>query len=487
MGLVEYSDSEDSGSETTPAVPASSAAPPASKSSTKSKPTFEKVVDRSNPRKIRVNLPQLSNTDSKATNGSSEAANDEPDGPPAKRARTGGGAFSGFNSFLPAPKRAGPVAGAGGSGPSASRRGIGAGVSLKTGSAPGFSRDAEPSSSSVAEPPAAAGEEKDAPTPPPASSSRPASEQKAAPAPSIPAQKSADQVEKVGNPMMFKPLSVARRPQTKKKKTTPTSTSTGSPSPAPAPTPPATSTTAATITQTTQAAHPVTASQPQSAPKPKPKVSLFSLGGAAAERDTPLGPAPGPAPAEANGGDYTPLLYESNNTHNTDPTSSSSFATATQNPYSYETSSSVSYDPQSETSSTATYNQTYQSGPPATQSLSSIADDLNLSESAKRQLFGRSGGAGGGSGGGRRGNNKFPADASAISVVNFNTDAEYAANEAIRAAGETVQHNPVRSIAPGKHSLKQLVSAASSQRDALEESFATGKRNKAEAGSKYGW
>jgi hypothetical protein len=66
-------------------------------------------------------------------------------------------------------------------------------------------------------------------------------------------------------------------------------------------------------------------------------------------------------------------------------------------------------------------------------------------------------------------------------------DKEYAANEELRAKGETVQHNPVRAIAPGKHSLRQLVNAASSQQDALEEKFMTSKRNKKEAGSKYGW
>ena len=104
------------------------------------------------------------------------------------------------------------------------------------------------------------------------------------------------------------------------------------------------------------------------------------------------------------------------------------------------------------------------------QSLDTVATDLNLSASAKRQLFGR--------------NKKKPSE---VSIVNFDTDQEYAANELLRQAGEQAQHNPVRSIAPGKHSLKQLVNAASHQKDALEEHFATGKRNKREAGSKYGW
>jgi hypothetical protein len=110
------------------------------------------------------------------------------------------------------------------------------------------------------------------------------------------------------------------------------------------------------------------------------------------------------------------------------------------------------------------------SGASEPQSLDSIAADLNLSKADRRQLFGRRGPQGG-----------------AVNVVNFNTDQEYAANEAFRASGEQVQHNPVRAIAPGKHSLKQLVNAATGQKDALEESFATGRKNKKEAGSKYGW
>jgi hypothetical protein len=109
--------------------------------------------------------------------------------------------------------------------------------------------------------------------------------------------------------------------------------------------------------------------------------------------------------------------------------------------------------------------------PQAGQSLDFIASDLNLSKAERRQLFGRRGQAG----------------VTATNVVNFNTDQEYAANEELRASGEQIQRNPVRSIAPGKHSLKQLVNAATGQQEALEESFATGRRNKKEAGNKYGW
>ena len=105
--------------------------------------------------------------------------------------------------------------------------------------------------------------------------------------------------------------------------------------------------------------------------------------------------------------------------------------------------------------------------------LTSIASDLNLSAAERRQLLGR------------HPNKSFFAQAS--KVINFNTDDEYAANQQRIAAGEQVQHNPVRAIAPGKHSLKQMISSAQGQKDALEESFARGKTNKREAGSKYGW
>ncbi len=108
---------------------------------------------------------------------------------------------------------------------------------------------------------------------------------------------------------------------------------------------------------------------------------------------------------------------------------------------------------------------------PGSQNLDSIASDLNLSAAERRQLFGR--------------NTKN--SASAANISNFNMDQEYLANEELRATGEQVQHNPLRAIAPGKHSLKQLVSVAQGQKDALEESFATGRRNKKEAGNKYGW
>ncbi|KAL8956075.1 MAG: hypothetical protein Q9183_006424, partial [Haloplaca sp. 2 TL-2023] len=127
MGLVDYSESE--GSDAEVKQEKQKATKPATSTQ---KPAFHKVVDRSNPHKIRVNLPEQVK----------EAAEDNKheDEPPAKRAKTGGGAFGGFNSFLPAPKRAGTVGGVTG----AKRNGLSSGVSLKTGAAPGFTREAQP-------------------------------------------------------------------------------------------------------------------------------------------------------------------------------------------------------------------------------------------------------------------------------------------------------------------------------------------------------
>lgn len=234
MGLVDYSDSDSSGSEAdAPAktAPAKTAPKPAPKASqTSSKKPFQKVVDRSNPGRILVNLPQLS----------AEAPKTHGDEPPAKRARTGGsGAFSGFNSFLPAPKNANK--------PKAAPATTSAGqpkpsVNFKTSAAPGFSRstgdddDFEPSSGMSLPPP------------------------KAAAQPSIPeGQKPEEEVKLVGKPLMFKPLSVART-QNKKKK----------------PTSAAMAKAAAQKAQSHAQTATETKAEPAPAPAPK-KVSLFSM------------------------------------------------------------------------------------------------------------------------------------------------------------------------------------------------------------------
>jgi hypothetical protein len=199
-------------------------------------------------------------------------------------------------------------------------------------------------------------------------------------------------------------------------------------------------------------------------PKKKKKSSSTT---ANAERKTsePV-PEPIPAPkvAEAPPQKKKTSLFSSYTEGDIHPVSLEAERDIEEHPEDGVTSSYADFAPD------ATSYQNHQAQP---QSLNSIASDLNLSAAERRQLFGRS----------RHGET----DLSASNVVNFNTDAEYAHNEALRANGETVQHNPVRAIAPGKHSLRQLVSAAQGQKEALEESFAAGKRNRKEAGNKYGW
>lgn len=227
--------------------------------------------------------------------------------------------------------------------------------------------------------------------------------------PDVPKKTPQAEVTTKGNTFMFKPLSVARGGKKKK----PVSAVMKPASPI-------------SVTSSEPAKEPA----PPTAPPTKKKVSLFS-----AHRESDMEPAiPEPEPED----DGVTSAYPG-------PEDLSSYPSqpADTNP----------------------------SG--GTQSLDSIASDLNLTPAQRRQLFGRG-------------------DAKAFSatnVVNFNTDREYAANEALRANGgdQAQQHNPVRAIAPGKHSLRQLVASAQGQKEALEESFAAGKRNRKEAGSKYGW
>lgn len=400
MGLVDYSDSDDSDVQETTVPKASTS------TSTTGKPAFQKVVDRSNPGKIRVSLPQASLKD--------DAKTDEP---PTKRAKTGGGAFSGFNSFLPAPKRAGQSTNATLGGGNATRKsGLGAGVSLKTGAAPAFSRELEPERESTEDEPA--GDENSATEsgmnlPPPNSLAD--------------EQKPADEVKLVGKPLMFKPLSVARKSVKRKPQKPSSITSTPS-------------------TSTPQTSTPATPQNSGKAAAPNPRISLFSLEVESVNT----------TPNTTSNGEYQPMLYQST-TQDQSPT--------------YE-----DYTP------TSTHTLPFVPTPPVNthanaESLSSIADTLHLSASERRQLFGRQ----------KPLSNSRSAPPAATKIINFNTDQEYAHNEELRAAGEQVMHNPVRSIAPGKHSLKQLVGAAQSQKEALEESFASGRNNRKEAGSKYGW
>lgn len=407
MALVDYSGSE-SGSDNEEKA----AVPEPAKYKTKpssTKPTFQKVVDRSDPHKIKVSLPEPAPT--KTEDGEDES------GPPTKRAKTGSGGMSGFNSFLPAPKRTTATNGGAGAG-DIRRGGLGRGVNLKTGATPGFSREPEPrvDESSGWDESAEGGSVVDRPIPNVALTSTDKR-------PDLPTPEADIQPKKKST--MFRPLSVANKKAQKKR------------------VPPAESLHASGSTNGG------TLQQPNA----RPKASLFSAGD---EENK----------ASSNGsstnGTYQPMVY-----HADTPTT-----TSATKPYSEEDNTSQDYivadytDPQEQPTQ------------PQPQSLDAIATDLNLSASAKRQLLGR-----------HHNTNKTHLSQPSIipNIVNFNTDEEYAANELLRQAGETVQHNPVRGIAPGKHSLKQLVNAASNQKDALEEHFATGRRNKKEAGSKYGW
>ncbi|KAK6433127.1 hypothetical protein LTR95_010695 [Oleoguttula sp. CCFEE 5521] len=99
--------------------------------------------------------------------------------------------------------------------------------------------------------------------------------------------------------------------------------------------------------------------------------------------------------------------------------------------------------------------------------LSDIASDMNLTPAQRRQLFGRHGAP------------------ETLTVTHFNMDAEYASNRELLEKGEAVQHRAVKAVAPGKHSLQQLVNNVKSQGEALEDKWAEGRRNRGEAGSKY--
>ena len=144
-----------------------------------------------------------------------------------------------------------------------------------------------------------------------------------------------------------------------------------------------------------------------------------------------------------------------------------------------KTSTNAAYEPLIEQTSTTDTNipdptafTTQYQTPADPNSLTAIASDLNLSAAERRRLFGR---------------NANNPSAAAIQIQNVNMDAEYAKNEELRAAGETVEHRAVKAIAPGKHSLQQLVNAASTQKEALEDSWAEGRKNRSEGGNKYGW
>ncbi|KAK3696621.1 hypothetical protein LTR37_017874 [Vermiconidia calcicola] len=355
MALVAYSDSEGSDTEAT-----SAPAPKATTSKAPTKAGSQKVEAR----KIKVDLPNIKPE-------SQEPQDEQP--PPAKRARTGG-AFSGFNSLLPAPKKAAPKAG----------------VSLKTSSEAAFSRapiqqqDVEEERGDVAY----------------------TAQDDTAKVPEI-----KEEPKVVGKATKFKPLSVANKKKTVKK-ARPSEESRGG--------------------ENGMVQHPAVEireviEEPAPPPPPKPKRSLFSV----------------PQPEdEARSRSQTTNNYESL----TQPTST---------------------DPPDQPTPPQT--QTQPQPPPNT--LHSLASDLNLTPAQRRQLFGRT---------------AKNADAD-INITHFDMDNEYAANEQLRQAGEVVEHKAVKAIAPGKHSLQQLVNNARSQQDNLEDKWAEGRRERGDAGGRYGW
>lgn len=417
MNLIAYSDSEESDNDAPQAPkPAAKPAP---------KPAFTKVVDRSNPGKIKLNL---------STPSQSKAQKDDLDAeaPPAKKARTGGGAFSGFNAMLPAPKK--PKVDATAAAPIPGKRGLGkslgVGVSLRTGAEPAFQRASKEEDYDENGDPIKKAERNDTPLQKedfrklfnlPAPKTERAAE--TTPRVSVPEPTRAEpEVAKPAAKPRFMPLSVARG---KKKK-------------------PAAPRPAAPVSDDVKAALEAARDAPAAALKPpaKPKVSLFGV-----PQSEDVAPAKG-----ASNNDYQPLLYGADDDVDDDedlPDAAWNAATSHSAP-----------------------NSQHQTAPAAS-GLNDLASELNLSEAERRRLFGRRG--------------QGP-DLSSANIIEFNTDTEYAHNERLRQQGETVQHNALKSISgTGKNSLRSLINTASTQKDALEEHFASGRRNKREAGNKYGW
>ena len=342
MVLVSYSDSE-SESEPQPLQPSSKTV----------KPANSKLVDRAEPGKIKIHVPSIK--PEPAQNAYSE--------PPAKKARVGGGgAFSGFNSLLPAPKRI-------------AQNAPNSGISLKTSSEAAFSRE-QPAPPAITEAARESETNNSSLVQPVGGNIAVQSEPKL-----------------VGNPMKFLPLSVAN----KKKK--------------PAKKPP-------TILEKNEQ----NSTNGKSDVKPMPKRSLFSL----------------------QSEDEIPPVVSTREDQSEDET------IVTESPSLPWSQENIAARP-SETLN----------------SIESISSGMNLTAAQRRQLFGRNG--------------------KDVNITHFNTDSEYAANEELRQAGELMQHRAVKAVAPGKHSLQQLVNNAKTQKDAMEDAWAEGKRNRGEGGSKYGW
>jgi hypothetical protein len=364
MALVAYSDSESSGTEDTPA-PASISSKLGSK--LQDKPAFQKLTNASGPRKIKVELPSVK----------PDTSQQETSQPPAKRARTAG-AFSGFNSLLPAPKQPAKSA------PKT-------GVSLKTSSEAVFSRAPPPQQTNDWN-----GDEDVNSDEINGSADQPAITK--------------DEPKLVGKVTKFKPLSVANKKKPVKKAKPIEEPTNGVKDLHPR----------APVDESTAALNPVATT-----PFPKPKRSLFTV--PQAEQSLAIETA----------------------------TEDDDFATERVEASELE----IPQQPATQSRPTA----------PSSNSLQSVVSDLNLTPAQQRQLFGRKG----------KGQD--------ISVARFNIDSEYAANEQLRQAGEVVEHRAVKAIAPGKHSLQQLVNNARTQQEGLEDKWAAGRQARGEGGSKYGW
>lgn len=403
MGLVDYSSSDESNSEVTQKPIA-----PAPTTTATGKKPFQKLVNSSGSSKIFVNLPTAAATTDETSNE-----------PPAKRARTvdsGASRFSNFGSFLPPPKKTTATVGKSVSdAPTSSGRTGGTapapGVHLRTGAEPAFTRgggDADESSYG-GEHTSASGS--DLNLPPPKRSSGPTIQE---------GQKPAEEVKFVGQPWRFKPLSVLKAGQNKKKKTTK-----AAPSP-----------TKAETSAPQQAAEPA---------PPKKKLNLFSLDDTPPPATTPASPTPATSYET-----YKPMSFKAAETTDTDVSNQGG-------------------------GHGNIYNQ--QPSPQQQSALGALADSLSLSKADRRNLFGRNG----------------PPSATAgvpeARILNFNMEKEYDHNEFLRQSGALADqvHNPVRSIAPGKHSLKQMVNMAQNNQAALEDSFAAGKGARRDAAGKYGW
>ena len=374
-------------------------------------------VQTLNPLKSRIDLPPLPAIEQ-----------DQPEGPPAKRQRTDGAkTFGGLSSFLPAPKRSAgqTVAVAAAGGVSTERnKASRAPFSFKTSHEAAFERSEGTTASSAAADAALAkvlNKKKDR---------------------ASPAAAHLQKIEVSSAPVkkpMLRPLSVeTTRKKPKKKKA-----ATAAPEPSRAKEDLMDLDTQIDGTAEVKPTEPV-----------KAKVSLFSTDNI--EHAKPA--------SVTQSGDYRPMLLEDEEED--------------------EEEDEGDEGEDSEQLHTLTGDDAFFVEPPAPapsqtsaaptdpQTLESIY--VNLSESERRQLFGRKGAA----------------NISAlgnVQVKNFNADAEYSANEALRALGEQQEVKAVRPINPGKHSLRQLVNVAVSQKDALEDSYARGASNKREGGSKYGW